>query len=97
MYRGSGFARSETLWAAMGGGSSFPHWAGHPRRIRRSWARPPSLNTASPGLPAIVPLTVRSVLVGRLSKSRNVHPEIDCGADIGVSRRQVPDDPSVFD
>jgi hypothetical protein len=43
----------------------------------------------SPGLPAIVPLTVRSVLVGRVSKSRNIHPEIDCGADIGVSRRQA--------
>jgi hypothetical protein len=43
----------------------------------------------SPGLPVVVPLTVRSVLVGRTSKSRNIHPEVDCGADIGVSRRQA--------
>ena len=43
----------------------------------------------SPGLPVIVPLAVRSMLVGRTSKSRNIHPEIDCGADIGVSRRQA--------
>ncbi|QTE30838.1 FHA domain-containing protein [Pengzhenrongella sicca] len=43
----------------------------------------------SPGLPAIVPLTVRSVLIGRVSKSRNIHPEIDCDGDIGVSRRQA--------
>jgi len=43
----------------------------------------------SPGLPVIVPLSVRSVLVGRVSRSRNIHPEVDCGADIGVSRRQA--------
>jgi hypothetical protein len=43
----------------------------------------------SPGLPVIVPLTVRSMLIGRSSKSRNIHPEIDCGADIGVSRRHA--------
>jgi hypothetical protein len=43
----------------------------------------------SPGLPVIVPLSVRSVLVGRVSHSRNIHPEVDCGADIGVSRRQA--------
>jgi pSer/pThr/pTyr-binding forkhead associated (FHA) protein len=36
-----------------------------------------------------VPLSVRSVLVGRVSHSRNIHPEVDCGADIGVSRRQA--------
>ena len=43
----------------------------------------------SPGLPAVVPLTVRSVLVGRVSKSRNIHPEVDCDGDVGVSRRQA--------
>ena len=43
----------------------------------------------SPGLPATVLLTVRSMLIGRTSKSRNIHSEIDCGADIGVSRRQA--------
>jgi len=43
----------------------------------------------SPGLPAVVPLTVRSLLVGRVSHSRNIRPEVDCGADIGISRRQA--------
>ena len=43
----------------------------------------------SPGLPAIFPLTVRSVLIGRTSISRSIHPEVDCGSDIGVSRRQA--------
>jgi hypothetical protein len=42
----------------------------------------------SAGLPEIVPLTATSVLVGRTSKSRNIHPEIDCDLDTGVSRRQ---------
>ena len=43
----------------------------------------------SPGLPAVVPLTVRSALVGRVSASRNIHPDIDCTADSGVSRRHA--------
>lgn len=43
----------------------------------------------SPGLPVVVPLTARSVLVGRRSVSRGINPEVDCGADIGVSRRHA--------
>jgi hypothetical protein len=43
----------------------------------------------SPGLPVVVPLRTRSLLVGRQSKSRNIHPEIECSSDIGVSRRQA--------
>jgi len=43
----------------------------------------------SPGLPVVVPLHGRSVLVGRTSASRNIHPEIDCETDSGVSRRQA--------
>ena len=43
----------------------------------------------SPGLPTTVPLAVRSLLVGRVSRSRNIHPEIDCGTDAAVSRRQA--------
>jgi hypothetical protein len=43
----------------------------------------------SPGLPVVVPLRVRSMLVGRTSRSRNIHPEIDCADDVGVSRRQA--------
>lgn len=41
----------------------------------------------SVGLPVLVPLRTRSVLVGRPSASRNIHPQIDCGTDSGVSRR----------
>ncbi len=43
----------------------------------------------SPGLPFVVPLTVRSALIGRVSTSRNIHPEIDCTTDTGVSRRHA--------
>jgi hypothetical protein len=43
----------------------------------------------SPGLPAVVPLRGRSLLVGRTSNSRNIHPAIDCETDSGVSRRQA--------
>jgi hypothetical protein len=43
----------------------------------------------SPGLPAVVPLSRRSILVGRPSASRSIHPDIDCSGDIGVSRRQA--------
>jgi hypothetical protein len=42
----------------------------------------------SPGLPATIPLRHSSVLVGRASRSRNIAPDVDCGADSGVSRRQ---------
>lgn len=43
----------------------------------------------SPGLPDIVPLRGRSALIGRLSRSRNIHPDIDCEPDSGISRRQA--------
>ncbi len=43
----------------------------------------------SPGLPAVVELAAKSVLVGRPSTSRNIHPEVDCTGDPGVSRRQA--------
>ncbi len=43
----------------------------------------------SPGLPAVVELAAKSVLIGRPSASRNIHPEIDCTGDSGVSRRQA--------
>jgi hypothetical protein len=43
----------------------------------------------SPGLPVVVPLRTQSLLIGRSSKSRNIHPEIECSSDIGVSRRQA--------
>jgi FHA domain len=43
----------------------------------------------SPGLPVVVPLRAQSLLIGRTSRSRNIHPEIECSADVGVSRRQA--------
>jgi FHA domain-containing protein/zinc ribbon protein len=43
----------------------------------------------SPGLPTTIPLRNASVLVGRASRSRNIAPDIDCGSDSGVSRRQA--------
>jgi pSer/pThr/pTyr-binding forkhead associated (FHA) protein len=43
----------------------------------------------SPGLPVIIPLRSRSVLMGRVSQSRNTHPEIDLSSDPGVSRRHA--------
>ena len=43
----------------------------------------------SPGLPAVIPLVEKSVLIGRPSRSRNISPEIDCGDDTGVSRGQA--------
>ncbi|MFM6849227.1 MAG: FHA domain-containing protein [Terrabacter sp.] len=43
----------------------------------------------SPGLPTIMPLRHRSVLLVRVSTSRNPHPEIDLSSDPGVSRRHA--------
>lgn len=43
----------------------------------------------SAGLPEVVALRTASSLIGRVSHSRNIHPEIDCGTDSGVSRRQT--------
>jgi len=43
----------------------------------------------SPGLPVVVPLRTQSLLIGRRSRSRNIHPEIECASDVGVSRRQA--------
>lgn len=43
----------------------------------------------SPGLPIVVPLPAQSLLIGRRSVSRNIHPDIECASDTGVSRRQA--------
>ena len=43
----------------------------------------------SPGLPDVVPLRASSSLIGRLSVRRNIHPDIGCGPDTGVSRRHA--------
>jgi FHA domain len=43
----------------------------------------------SAGAPVVVPLAERTVLIGRTSASRNIHPQIDVSADNGVSRRHA--------
>ncbi len=43
----------------------------------------------SPGLPTVVPLTIRSALIGRVSASKNIIPDVDCTSDSGVSRRHA--------
>jgi len=43
----------------------------------------------SAGMPLIVPVLERTVLIGRLSTSRNIHPQIDLSSDNGVSRRHA--------
>ncbi len=43
----------------------------------------------SAGLPVVVPLTVRSALIGRVSASKHIVPDIDCTTDSGVSRRHA--------
>ena len=43
----------------------------------------------SPGLPTVIPLRKTSLLIGRVSRSRNIEPDVDCGTDSGVSRRQA--------
>ena len=41
----------------------------------------------SAGVPIVVPLKTTSILVGRTSRSRNIHPDIDLVTDNGISRR----------
>lgn len=43
----------------------------------------------SAGLPDIMPLRKSTLLIGRPSRSRNIHPDIDCEPDTGISRRQA--------
>lgn len=41
----------------------------------------------SAGVPVVVPLRTTSILVGRTSQSRGIHPDIDLTTDNGISRR----------
>lgn len=43
----------------------------------------------SPGLPTVVALQHRSVLIGRASRSRGITPDIDLSSDNGISRRHA--------
>jgi hypothetical protein len=46
-------------------------------------------NMPSPGVPDIIGLSGPTALIGRAAPSRGISPEIDCGLDIGVSRRHA--------
>jgi pSer/pThr/pTyr-binding forkhead associated (FHA) protein len=37
----------------------------------------------------VIPILERTVLIGRVSSSRNIHPQIDVSNDSGVSRRHA--------
>ncbi len=43
----------------------------------------------SPSLPDIVPLVKESNMVGRVSNSRGIFPDVDCDLDTGCSRRHA--------
>ncbi|MEJ7833454.1 MAG: FHA domain-containing protein [Nocardioides sp.] len=43
----------------------------------------------SPGLPLVVALKHTSILIGRVSRSRNITPDIDLTSDNGISRRHA--------
>lgn len=43
----------------------------------------------SPGLPDIFPLPRSGALIGRVSRSQHIDPEVDCGVDTGCSRRHA--------
>ena len=50
---------------------------------------PAPTRSRPPARPRSYPLRHTSLLVGRESKSRDIHPDIDCGTDNGVSRRHA--------
>jgi hypothetical protein len=41
------------------------------------------------GMPTVVPLKGSTLLIGRLSRSRNINPEIDCSGDGAISHRHA--------
>ena len=43
----------------------------------------------SPALPVIAPLVKENILIGRVSHSRGIYPDIDCELDTGCSRRHA--------
>ncbi|MDR7381925.1 FHA domain-containing protein [Promicromonospora iranensis] len=80
--------------SADGGGLSAPPVPGDDAWVAEIWVDPdwyaherPEDPMPSAGLPGLVTLRQRSLLVGRPSQSRNIRPDVDCGSDPGVSRR----------
>jgi hypothetical protein len=79
---------------SSGGGLSAPPVPGDAAWVAEIWVDPdwyaherPEDPMPSAGLPGLVTLRQRSLLVGRPSKSRGIRPDVDCGSDPGVSRR----------
>lgn len=77
-----------------GGGLSAPPVPGEDSWVAEIWVDPdwyaherPEDPMPSAGLPGLVTLRQRSLLVGRPSQSRGIRPDVDCGGDPGVSRR----------
>jgi hypothetical protein len=77
-----------------GGGLSAPPVPGDDAWVAEIWVDPdwyaheqPEDPMPSAGLPGLVTLRQRSLLVGRPSQSRGIRPDVDCGSDPGVSRR----------
>jgi hypothetical protein len=60
-----------------------PDWYAHETSTVGSEPCPPA------GVPRVVALHAASILIGRTSDSRGIHPDVDCGSDSGVSRRHV--------
>jgi hypothetical protein len=76
------------------GGLSAPPVPGDDAWVAEIWVDPdwyaherPEDPMPSAGLPGLVTLRRRSLLVGRPSQSRGIRPDVDCGSDPGVSRR----------
>jgi hypothetical protein len=79
---------------SAGGGLSAPPVPGDETWVAEIWVDPdwyaherPEDPMPSAGLPGLVTLRQRSLLVGRPSQSRGIRPDVDCGSDPGVSRR----------
>lgn len=77
-----------------GGGLAAPPVPGDDAWVAEIWVDPdwyaherPEDPMPSAGLPGLVTLRQRSLLVGRPSRSRGIRPDVDCGSDPGVSRR----------
>jgi hypothetical protein len=80
--------------SAGGGGLAAPPVPGDDAWVAEIWVDPdwyaherPEDPMPSAGLPGLVTLRQRSLLVGRPSQSRGIRPDVDCGSDPGVSRR----------
>lgn len=87
---------AEAASAALSGGDEPQEQAEPFEWVAEVWVDPDWYATQeaddpcpSPGLPTLIPLRHKSLLLGRVSSSRNTHPEIDLSTDPGVSRRHA--------